>query len=110
MDGADAIQAGFANAFIPRADLAGLVARLSDGTSGVIEDIMEEASDRPVPASKLAASRDLITRIFAHETIEEMQVEALGTTDPLARRVATDLASKSPKALKLALVHEHARG
>ena len=103
MDGADAIQAGFADVFMPRADVAAFVTRLTDAKAGAIEDILDEASDRAVPTSKLAGARDLITQIFAHETIGAMRTAALETTDPLAQRVAADLASKSPKALGLTL-------
>lgn len=103
MDGPDAIQAGFADMFIPRADVAAFVARLTDPQSAPVDEIIDAAAETPVPASKLAASRELISSIFAHDTIEQMHHAALGTTDPLAQRVASDLSSKSPKALKLAL-------
>jgi len=103
MDGADAIQAGFADIFMPRGEIAALVTRLADGNGGLIDDILDDVADKPVPPSKLADARELISKIFAHETVEAMHTAALGTTDPLAQRVAADLASKSPKALKLAL-------
>ena len=103
MDGSDAIQAGFADCFVPRGEIAALVARLSDDKGGAIDDIMEAAADNPVPPSKLASAHALISQIFAEDTVEAMHQMALGTTDPLAQRVASDLASKSPKALKLAL-------
>ena len=103
MDGADAIQAGFADIYLPRADVPAFVAKLIDAAASPIDEIIDHAADRPVPASKLAAARELISRIFAHDTVEAMHREALGTTDPLAQRVAADLVSKSPKALTLAL-------
>ena len=103
MDGADAIQAGLADIFMPRADVAAFVARLLATDGEAIDDIIEEVGERAVPPSKLAASSELVTKIFAHETIEDMHMEALSTTDPLAQRVAADLAGKSPKALKLFL-------
>ncbi len=103
MDGADAIQAGFADSFMARAEVAAFVARLSDPQAGLVADILDAASDSSVPASKLASSRELISKIFAADTVEEMHRRALGTTDPLAQRVAADLMSKSPKALTLAL-------
>lgn len=103
MDGADAIQAGFADFYMPRADLAGLAARLVDDRGGSIEETFEDLADIPVPPSRLAEKRELITAIFACDSVEDMHRAALGYTDPLAQRVAADLASKSPKALKLTL-------
>ena len=103
MDGADAIQAGFADAYVPRAEVAGLVARLADPSSDPIDDVIDAASETPVPPSPLAASREPISKIFAEETVEAMLLAARGTTDPLAQRIASDLAAKSPKALKLTL-------
>ncbi len=103
MDGADAIQAGFADIFMVRADVAAFVARLSDANGPPVDEIIEAASDAPVPASKLAANRELIQAIFAADTVEAMRTAALGTADPLAQRVVADLASKSPKSLKLTL-------
>jgi enoyl-CoA hydratase len=103
MDGADAIQAGFADIFMPRAEVAGFVARLAAENGAPLDEIIDEASDKPVPPSKLAANRELIQKIFAADTVEAMHTAALGTTDPLAQRVAADLATKSPKALKVTL-------
>lgn len=103
MDGADAIQAGFADIFMSRADVPAFVARLADKSSGTIDEIVDDVSDMPVPPSKLAEKRDLISTIFALETVEAMRGAALGTTEPLAQRIASDLASKSPKAMTLAL-------
>jgi enoyl-CoA hydratase len=103
MDGADAIQAGFADIFMPRAEIAGFIARLTAENGAPIDEIIDDASDKPVPPSKLAANRELIQKIFAADTIEAIQSAALGTTDPLAQRVVSDLAAKSPKALKVTL-------
>ncbi len=103
MDGADAIQAGFADIFMARADVAAFVARLSDAGGGHIDEIIEAAADAPVPASKLAANREKIQNIFAGETIEAIQAAALGSAEPFAQKVVSDLRGKSPKALKLTL-------
>ena len=103
MDGADAIQAGFADFFMQRAGVEAFVARLADPDGGPVEEIVDTASDAPVPPSKLAAAHDLISKIFAEDSVEAMLHAARGSVDPLARRVASDLAAKSPKALKLAL-------
>jgi enoyl-CoA hydratase len=103
MDGADAIQAGFADIFMARADVAGFVARLSDASGGPIDEIIEQAGDAPVPVSKLAGNRAMIQKIFAGDTVEAIQAAALGTADPFAQKVVSDLRGKSPKALKLTL-------
>jgi enoyl-CoA hydratase len=68
MDGADAIQAGFADIFMTQADVAGFVARLSDASGAAIDEIIEAAADAPVPVSKLTANREMISKIFAGET------------------------------------------
>jgi enoyl-CoA hydratase len=103
MDGADAIQAGFADIFMARADVAALIARLCDANGAPIDEIIDAAAENPVPASKLAANRELIQKIFAADTVEAIHTAALGTADPFAQRVVSDLASKSPKSLKLTL-------
>ncbi len=101
MDGADAIQAGFADIFMPREAIPQLVARLADANADPVEDVIDAVSEHPVPESKLAAAHALISQIFAADSVEEMHKRALGTTDPLAQRVVSDLNGKSPKALKL---------
>jgi enoyl-CoA hydratase len=103
MDGADAIQAGFADIFMARADVAGFIGQLSSANGPPIDEIIEQAADAPVPASKLAANREMIQQIFAGDTVEAIQAAALGSADPLAQRIVSDLRSKSPKALNLAL-------
>lgn len=110
MDGSDAIQAGFADIFMPRENVPEFVARLTDADAGPIEDVIDSVSERAVPESKLASAHELISQIFAADSVEEMHKRALGTTDPLAQRAASDLSSKSPKALKLFLAAvRHAR-
>lgn len=103
MDGADAIQAGFADIYMARADVSAFVARLSDANGTPIDEIIDAASENPVPASKLAANRELIQKIFAADTVEAIHSAALGSADPFAQRVVSDLANKSPKSLKLTL-------
>lgn len=103
MDGADAIQAGFADIYLPRADIAAFVAALCDAAGAPIDEITDAAAETPVPASKLAANSEAIQAIFAAETVEAMHAAALSSASPFAQRVVADLAGKSPKALKLAL-------
>jgi enoyl-CoA hydratase len=103
MDGADAIQAGFADIFMPRAGVAAFVAQLADATGAPVDEIIDAAAEAPVPDSKLAANRVLIQKIFSADTVEQIQAAARSSTDALAQRVAADLVAKSPKALKLTL-------
>jgi enoyl-CoA hydratase/carnithine racemase len=103
MDGSDAIQAGFADTFLPRDQIAGLVERLADPDGGAIEDVMDRAAETPVPASKLAEAQGLLKQIFSGGDVGEIRNNAARLPDAVARKVSGDLASKSPKAMALAL-------
>jgi enoyl-CoA hydratase len=100
MDASDAIQAGFADTYVPLANLPTLIATL---TKEPAPDEAIEAASVPVPPSKLAAKRDLIDRLFHADSVGEIQSNLLTTTDELAKRAHADLATRSPKALALAL-------
>ena len=100
MDASDAIQAGFADTYVPLAQVPELIERL---TTEPAPDELIEAASAPVPASKLAAKLDLINRLFHANTVAEIQRHLLTTTDELAQRAHADLATRSPKALALAL-------
>lgn len=102
MSGADAIQAGFADTFVSRANIAALVAGLCDGAAGPVEELIEEASEA-VPQSQLSAARELITKIFAEDSVERIADAALGSVDPIAQKVRADLQTRSPLALKVTL-------
>jgi enoyl-CoA hydratase len=101
MSASDAIQAGFADTFVPSSELPKLIAGLSDGID-TIEDVIEAAS-APVPPSELLAKRDLIDRLFAGDTRAEVDAALLKSADPLARKAAADLALRSPLAVALCL-------
>ena len=102
MSGADAIQVGFADHYIPAAKLPLLVERLSAAGTEPVDDIIEDVAE-PVPASLLAANRVLIDRLFAGDTLAAIHANLLTTTDPLATQARADLATRSPKALALTL-------
>jgi enoyl-CoA hydratase len=102
MTGSDAIQAGFADTFVSRANISALVAQLCEGAAGQVEDLIEEASE-PVPQSTLSAARELITKIFAEESVERIADAALRSADPIAQKVRADLQTRSPLALKVTL-------
>jgi enoyl-CoA hydratase len=101
MNGADAIQASFADAYIPVAKLPALVERLC-GTFDSVDEIVEEASE-PVPLSQLTAKRELIDRLFAGASMADIHARLLTSADPLATQARADLATRSPKALALTL-------
>jgi enoyl-CoA hydratase len=102
MNGADAIQAGFADHYVQSNTLAGLIARLSDASDDPIDEILD-AVGGPVPVSTLSERRAVIDRLFAGETMAEIAAALLTTTDPVAIKARADLATRSPKALALTL-------
>jgi enoyl-CoA hydratase len=107
MSGSDAIQAGFADHYIPAAGLAELCRRLaapdSRDTAFEIVDDMAGA----VPASPLAEKRTLIDRLFAGDGVQEILRTLLTTTDDLALKARADMAKCSP--IALVLTHEAIR-
>ncbi len=102
MTGSDAIQVGFADTYITSSKLADLAAQLTDPAGDPVEEIIEQMSE-PVPDSPLAAKRELINRLFAADNLPAIAVALLTTTDPIATKARADLATRSPKALALAL-------
>jgi enoyl-CoA hydratase len=102
MSGSDAIQAGFADTYVSSAEIPALIKRLAEVGGDAVEDIIEQAG-APIPPSPLSAKRDLIDRLFADATMPEIQRALLTTTDELATKCRSDLATRSPKALVLTL-------
>ncbi len=99
MGAGDAIFAGFADTFVPSADLPALLDALR--TLPADEAIARYAA--PAPDSELAAQRGWIDTCYAADTVEEI-VEALHAADaPEATKAAEDLLSKSPTAVKATL-------
>jgi enoyl-CoA hydratase len=104
MSGSDAIQCGFASDYIPASDIEALITRLTEGTGADCAEIIETFADRTsVPSSPLVALRPEIDRLFAFDTVAEIQQALLTSTSELATRARNELARKSPKALILAL-------
>jgi enoyl-CoA hydratase len=101
MSAADAIQAGFADTYLPMANVPALIEALAHGTDPIDEVI--EAAEQPVPPSPLAAARPLIDRLFAGATMPQIEAALLTSADPLATRARADLAARSPLALALTL-------
>ena len=105
MEGADAVRAGFATHFVPRARLADLQAALErDGVA-----VLAGFAAPPAPFS-LAAERPLIDHAFAAATVPEIRARLEADGGPFARATLATLAEKSPSALawSLALLREGA--
>ncbi|MFC4377646.1 enoyl-CoA hydratase/isomerase family protein [Nocardia halotolerans] len=99
MGAGDAIAAGFADTFVPAADLPALLDALR--TTPADEAIARFAT--AAPESELAAQRDWIDPCYAADTVEGI-VDALRAADsPEATKAAEDLLAKSPRALKATL-------
>jgi enoyl-CoA hydratase len=104
MTASDAIQCGFASDYIVASDIAELAARLAAGTAADCAETIEAFADRsPVPASPLAANRAEIDRLFAFDTVAEINDALLASSTELTTRARAELNRKSPKALILTL-------
>jgi len=102
MGAADAIYAGFADAFVPSAKLPRLVERLVDADGGPVEAAIAGLVEKP-EGPPLAARRADIDQVFGRPTVEAMLEVLAGAPGDWARKTATTLAQKSPKSLKLTL-------
>jgi enoyl-CoA hydratase len=101
MTAADAIYARFADAMVPSDRLGELVERLSapGPTAGdVIRSLATDAGPSP-----LAARRADIDAIYAGATVEAICDAFAADGSDAARKDAAELATRSPKALKLTL-------
>jgi enoyl-CoA hydratase len=101
MDAADAIFAGFADAFVPSERLAELKRRLCDPNEGAVSEVLARLA-QPAPASRLAARRGDIDRIFAGGDVEAIMHRLAHAPADWGEPTRAALAQKSPKALKLA--------
>lgn len=102
MNGSDAIQMGFADTFVSRAKLPALVTALTRSAGGDVEGVIEEFGE-PVPMSPLVARHDLVSKIFATDSVEAMLDASQRSADDVAQRIHADLGTRSPIALKLTL-------
>jgi enoyl-CoA hydratase len=100
MAASDAIQAGFADSYVPQADVPALLAALIDPAGAPVDEAIE-ALEAPVPPSALAARRELIDRLYQADSVVGVRANLTTTTDPLAQQALADLATRSPKALAL---------
>ena len=103
MNGADAIQTGFADVYVPHQDIPALVASLVDRNGQPAFDVIDEADTGPMPASPLMALKPAIDRAFGKPTVEAILAELQTTTAEWAIKTRADLLQKSPLALKATL-------
>ncbi|MGH6870838.1 MAG: enoyl-CoA hydratase/isomerase family protein [Rhizomicrobium sp.] len=105
---ADALYAGIATHFVPRAKWDALVDRLAQGHTPdtVLPSFAEE-----VPSAFLPAHRCAIDRIFAKESVEAILAALDADHTDWSRDTAKTLRTKSPTSLKIAFrqVREGAR-
>lgn len=103
----DAVRVGLADHFVPSEKIAALREALSavppGGAAGAVSAAIARFAQSPPPSPSSDAERDLIDRVFAHETIEAI-LEALAREEgAFAARILGVLKSRSPTALKIAL-------
>lgn len=103
---ADALAIGLADYCVPSAMLMRLTETLAAIPAGAsaadVGSVIERFSVTP-PHGPLSANRDLIDRIFALETVEEIVAALSQEDDDFARETLGLLARRSPRSLKLAL-------
>lgn len=97
--GADAIAMGFADHYVPHADVEAL--RRAVVTDGV-EKALEKYSIEP-PPSELAAQRKWIDECFAGDTVDDIVAALRGHDAGPANDAADLIATRSPIALSVAL-------
>lgn len=104
MNGADAIQTGFADTYLPHGETSALVSALTATAGQPVTDVLDEATDRhPIPPSPLMAMKDDVDRFFGKPTVEAILAELQTTTAEWAQKTRADLLVKSPLALKATL-------
>ena len=102
MSGSDAIQAGFADSFVPEARMEQLIAALCERGAADLDDLIENA-EQTVPDSPLAAVRRQLDDWFAFDRVEDILSRLNTTTDDLAQSTRRTLLEKSPLSVKLTL-------
>lgn len=103
MTGADAIFAGFAGRFVPSERLPQLGLALEQAASAAdVNAVVARFAAEP-PPSTLAAQAADIDRLFAADTVEGILADLAAAGTAWSSKVATDLAGKSPLAMKVTL-------
>jgi enoyl-CoA hydratase len=103
---ADAIEAGFADWFVPAEALGTLAERLTALGTGAgaaeVSALIEEFAT-PAPGGEFAENRALIDRCFGCDTVEEIEAALAAETSPFATKVRSAMLAKSPTSLKVTL-------
>jgi enoyl-CoA hydratase len=97
--GADAIAMGFADHFVPHADLDAFTQAIVDGD---VRSALAAHAVEP-PPSDLVAQRDWIDECYAGETVEDIVAALRGHDAGRAHDAANLIASRSPIAVSVAL-------
>ncbi|MBC7312119.1 MAG: enoyl-CoA hydratase/isomerase family protein [Rhizobium sp.] len=103
---ADAIAAGFADVFVPAAELGSLAERLTAMPAGadaqaVTNLIATFAAE--APQGQFAANRALIDRCFAFDTVEQILAALDAEESDFAAKARATMLTKSPTSLKVTL-------
>lgn len=97
--GADAIELGFADHFVPQQDLARFTAMVeADGPEAAVSAYAQEP-----PPSQLAAQRGWIDHCYAGETVADIVAALRGHDEGPANEAAGLIATRSPVALAVTL-------
>ena len=98
-DGADAIEIGFADHFVPQDEIAAFIQDVVDHD---VDTALSRHAAEP-PASNLAAQRHWIDRCFAEQTVAGIVAELRGHDAAPANDAADAIAGRSPIALAVTL-------
>ena len=97
--GADAIALGFADHYVPGADLAAFTSKIvTDGVDAALRDHAQEP-----PPSELVAQRDWIDHCYAGDTVTAIVAALRGHGEGPANEAADLIATRSPIALAVTL-------
>ncbi|MBJ8348114.1 enoyl-CoA hydratase/isomerase family protein [Antrihabitans sp. YC2-6] len=100
MSAADAIATGFADHFVPTSDLPALLAALA---SGPVSEVVAKFAQEP-PLSELVGQQDWIDECYSADTVEQIVARLRAHSSPEANKAAEAILSKSPIAVKVALL------
>lgn len=106
MNGADAIYTGIADVMIASADWSALREDLTKAPLRAKSDDVRKILTQyavPNPSTPIAQQRDVIDRLFAHDTMEPIVAALESDTSEFARATIKSLSDKSPTSLKVTL-------
>jgi enoyl-CoA hydratase len=106
VNGADAVYAGLADALVPSELLPSLRVALTEASRGVSHADVNAIIERfaaPALSGLLAANRQLIDRLFAHDTMEKIVAALDADRSDFAARTLKTIHEKSPRGLKVTL-------